>query len=80
MRGRIWQRVTEKTELDELKRAQPVISTKLLAGRTVVRVYSAASPGAGFDPVEPGLEDVYFSTMAGHYGGRGAQPVLEAAR
>lgn len=84
MRGRIWRRVLEKsnasTELDELKRAQPVISTKLLAGRTVVRVHSATSPGAGFDPVEPELEDVYFSTMAGFYRGRGEQPVLEAAR
>jgi ABC-type multidrug transport system ATPase subunit len=80
MRGRIWQRVIEKTELHELKRAQSVISTKLLAGRTVVRVHSATSPGAGFDLVEPELEDVYFSTMAGHYGGRGEQPVLEAAR
>ena len=80
MRGRIWRRVIEKTELHELKRAQSVISTKLLAGRTVVRVHSATSPGAGFDFVEPELEDVYFSTMAGHYGGRGEQPVLEAAR
>ena len=80
MRGRIWRRVIEKTELHELERAQSVISTKLLAGRTVVRVHSATSPGAGFDLVEPELEDVYFSTMAGHYGGRGEQPVLEAAR
>jgi ABC-2 type transport system ATP-binding protein len=84
MRGRIWQRVLDKTrdktELDELKRAQPVISTKLFAGRTVVRVHSATPPGAGFDPVEPNLEDVYFSTMAGHYGGRGEQPVPEPAR
>jgi len=72
--------VIEKTELHELERAHPVISTKLLAGRTVVRVYSATSPGAGFDLVEPDLEDVYFSTMAGHYGGRGDQPVLEAVR
>ena len=80
MRGRIWRRVIEKTELHELERAQSVISTKLLAGRTVVRVHSATSPGAGFDLVEPDLEDVYFSTMAGHYGGRGEQPVLEAAR
>jgi hypothetical protein len=30
----------------------------------VVRVHSAAPPGAGFDLVEPDLEDVYFSTMA----------------
>ena len=64
MRGRIWRRVIDRTELHELKRAQPVISTKLLAGRTVVRVHSATSPGAGFDLVEPELEDVYFSTIA----------------
>jgi ABC-type multidrug transport system ATPase subunit len=84
MRGRIWQRVLDKAnakaELEELKRAQPVISTKLLAGRTVVRVHSATPPGAGFDLVEPGLEDVYFSTMAGHSGGRGERAVPEAAR
>lgn len=80
MRGRIWQRVIEKTELHELKRALPVISTKLLAGRTVVRVHSATPPGTGFDLVEPDLEDVYFSTMAGHCGGHGEQPVLETVR
>jgi hypothetical protein len=80
MQGRIWRRVIQKTELPELERAQSVISTKLLAGRTVVHVHSATSPGPGFDPVEPDLEDVYFSTMAGHYGGRSEQPVSEAAR
>jgi len=80
MRGRIWRRVIAKTELPELERAQSVISTKLLAGRTVARVYSPASPGAGFDPVEPDLEDVYFSTMAGHYGRSGEQALLEVAR
>ena len=31
----------------------PVISTKLLAGRTIVHVYADASPGAEFEPVEP---------------------------
>jgi ABC-2 type transport system ATP-binding protein len=84
MRGRIWRRVLDKinakTELGELERAQPVISTKLLAGRTVVHVHSATAPGPGFETVEPDLEDVYFSTMAGHYGGRGEQPRLECAR
>jgi hypothetical protein len=48
-----------------------VISTKLLGGRTVVHIYSDTSPGAGFDTVEPDLEDVYFSTMSGHIGHRG---------
>ena len=67
MRGRVWRRVIDKTELPELERTQSVISTRLLAGRTVVRVYSATSPGAGFERVEPDLEDVYFSTMSGQY-------------
>ena len=50
---------------------QPVISA---AGRTVVRVYAEAPPGPGFEAAEPGLEDVYFSTMAGHVGRRRARP------
>jgi hypothetical protein len=34
----------------------------------VVHVYGDASPGAEFEPVEPGLEDVYFSVMGRHHG------------
>ena len=60
-------RIIQRTELPELERAHAVISTKLLAGRTVVHVHGVASPGAGFEPVEADLEDVYFSAMAGHY-------------
>ncbi len=44
-----------------------------------MRVYSDGTPGAGFDPAEPDLEDVYFSTMAGHIGRRRAQPELAVA-
>lgn len=80
MQGRIWQRVIRKMELSELERAHAVISTKLLAGRTVVRVHSATSPGAGFDPVEPDLEDVYFSTLAGHDASTGERAMLEGTR
>src|SRR5687767_5278496 len=69
MRGRIWRRVIEKSALAEVEREHAVISTKMLAGRTVVHVYGD-TPGAGFDAVEPDLEDVYFSTMAGHIGRR----------
>ncbi|MEA2563623.1 MAG: hypothetical protein QOH06_5127 [Acidobacteriota bacterium] len=65
LQGRIWRRVIEKSELPELEREHAVISTTLLAGRTVVHVNSAVSPGAGFNPVEADLKDVYFSTMAG---------------
>jgi ABC-type multidrug transport system ATPase subunit len=80
LQGRIWRRVIEKSELPELEREHAVISTKLLAGRTVVHVNSAVSPGAGFSPVEADLKDVYFSTMAGCHAHAGGQPVLEVAR
>src|SRR5918998_1748203 len=58
LRGRIWRRTVARAELEALERAHAVISTKLLSGRTVVRVYAQGSPGAGFESVEPGLEDV----------------------
>ncbi len=71
--GRIWRRVISKQELAALEREYAVISTKLLAGRTVVRVYSDTGPN-GFEAAEPDVEDVYFSTMAGHIGRRNKQP------
>ncbi len=78
LRGRIWRRVVAKEQLPELERAHQVVSTQLLAGRTVVHVYSESAPGSGFEPVEPDLEDVYFSTMAGYIGQRRDQPLPEA--
>jgi ABC-type multidrug transport system ATPase subunit len=63
LHGRIWRRVIARDALPALEREHAVISTKLLAGRTVVHVYGAASPGPGFEPVAPDLEDVYFSVM-----------------
>jgi ABC-2 type transport system ATP-binding protein len=80
LRGRIWRRVLSKAELPALEREHAVISTKLLAGRTVARVHSAAAPGPGFEPVEPDLEDVYFSAMAGRIGRRREQPEPAVAR
>ena len=73
LRGRIWRRVITEKELPALEHKYSVISTKLLAGKTIVHIYSDASPGEGFEPAEPDLKDVYFSTMAGHIGRRHPQ-------
>ena len=64
--GRIWRRFVEKAELASVQAQQRVISTRLVMGRTRVHVYSDGSPGAGFEPVEPDLEDAYFATIKGH--------------
>ena len=66
--GRIWRRVVDKGELASVEAKHSVISTKLLAGRTVV--YAEADPGDAFEPAVPDMEDVYFATMAGHVGRR----------
>ncbi|WP_309893776.1 ABC transporter ATP-binding protein [Archangium sp.] len=64
LRGRIWRTTLARAELERVKREHAVISTKLLAGRTVVHVHGEVSPRPGFEAVEPDLEDVYFSVMA----------------
>ena len=66
LRGRIWRRVVDRAELESVQASMPVISTRLQSGRTVVRAYAQSAPGAGFEPVEADLEDVYFSAVAGH--------------
>jgi ABC-type multidrug transport system ATPase subunit len=73
LRGRIWRRIVPRDQLPAVERDHPVISTRLLAGRTVVHVYGEARPGAEFETVEPSLGDVYFSVMAGHRGALAAQ-------
>src|SRR5688500_2150346 len=79
LRGRIWRRTVNRDELPTVERELPVIATKLLGGRTIVHVHAPASPGPGFEPVEPALEDVYFTVMAGHHGSRAGEPAAAAA-
>lgn len=65
LRGRIWRTLTDKHNLPALEQAHRVVSAKLLSGRTLVHVHSPERPGPGFEPVEPDLEDVYFSALTG---------------
>ena len=79
LNGRVWKRVVQKGELSGIERAHAVLSTKLVAGRPVVRVLNDTTPGEGFESVEPNLEDVYFSTLARQDTAR-SEPVLGGAR
>ncbi|MCC9168008.1 ABC transporter ATP-binding protein [Pontibacter harenae] len=67
LEGKIWRRVIEKNMLSSMERTYELVSTKLVSGRTMIHIYSQVNPGNGFELVEPDLEDVYFSTMAGYY-------------
>ena len=63
-RGRIWMKVVDRAELTQIREQYEVLSTRLLAGRTVVHILSERDPGNGFTSVDAGLQDVYFSTLA----------------
>ena len=63
--GRIWQRSAAKAELQDIEAHFRVISSKLIAGRPLVRVFSEQPPSDGFEPARPDLEDVFFSRIAG---------------
>ena len=75
--GRVWQKAIPRGELDAVKAAFPVISTRLLAGRTLVSVIGDSAPGQGFESAVATLEDVYFAAIAGRLAPAAA--ALEAA-
>lgn len=62
-RGRVWKRTIDRTEVEEYQQRYEIISTRLFAGNSVIHVLADQQP-EGFDPVEGGLEDVYFSTLS----------------
>jgi ABC-type multidrug transport system ATPase subunit len=62
LRGQIWKRFVDKADLPRIQSELNVISTRLFQGRPLIHVHAPSQP-PGFDPVEPDLEDVYFSTI-----------------
>jgi ABC-type multidrug transport system ATPase subunit len=72
---RIWRKVVGKQEGEALRSQVRLVSTRLQAGRTVVRAYGDTLPAAGFEPAVADLEDVYFCTIAGYL----AAPIARAA-
>jgi ABC-type multidrug transport system ATPase subunit len=63
MRGKTWRKVVDRDQLAAHEAEYNVISTRLVAGRRVLHVYSETRPHESFDPVEPDLEDVYFELL-----------------
>ncbi len=64
LNGKIWRKIIPKAEIKDYEQRYRIISTKLISGRPLIHVYSVDAPGEGFTPVEPGLEDVFFSRIA----------------
>jgi ABC-2 type transport system ATP-binding protein len=66
MRERVWSKLVPKSTLPEYQARYTVLSTRLIAGQPRIHVYSETLPEAGFAPVDPDLEDVYFQRLRLH--------------
>ena len=65
LNGKLWTQVVHPEEVAELRVRHTVLSTRLKAGATELRVLSDTQP-EGMQPATPELEDVYFSTLIAH--------------
>lgn len=61
--GKIWSKIIPKTDIAIYKNTFQIISTKLVAGETQIRVLSDHKPESGFEMIAPNLEDFYFATL-----------------
>ena len=62
--GKIWCQSMSKQQFAQREWKQPILSTKLVAGSPMVRIYSETDPGNGFQSAAPDLEDVFFSHLS----------------
>ena len=62
--GKIWKRFVEKHEMQSITDNYSVISTRMIAGKPLVHVYSDEQLSDGFINIEPDLEDVYFHQIS----------------
>lgn len=67
LQGKVWQKVIAKADMDDYLQqyGKRLISSKLVAGKPVIYVYSDADPADGFVAAEAGLEEVFFAKING---------------
>jgi len=70
--GKLWKCLVAPTEVAALRERLPIVSTRMIAGKTEIRVVGAERPDS-MTSAEPNLEDVYFATLAEH----GVNAVIE---
>ena len=63
-RGRVWTKTIDRRDYELHADHHEVLSSRLVAGRTVLHVLADQDPGDGFTPADATIEDVYFTTLA----------------
>ncbi len=63
LNGTIWSKTIDKKELQHYTENFIIISSQLNAGRLNIHIHAVTLPGNGFEAINPGLEDVYFTQL-----------------
>ncbi|MFK8060551.1 MAG: ABC transporter ATP-binding protein [Polaribacter sp.] len=64
--GKVYQKTVSKQALESYKQNYNVISEKLFLGKPIIHILSDKKPENGFNSINAGLEDVYFSQIFGN--------------
>jgi len=65
IRDRVWRKKVNKADVDAMKEKYEgrLLATRRLMGGVVISVLSDGEPEAGFERVDPNLEDAYFAHL-----------------
>ena len=63
IKGRVWERKVDKSELAKFQQEYQIISNKLVGGKPLIHAYSVSDLGNGFVQAEENLEDVFFAKL-----------------
>ncbi len=66
LEGRLWSKVVATELVASLRKSLPVVSTRMVAGRTEIRVVAESQPEGDMTQATATLEDVYFATLLQH--------------
>ncbi|MGZ3807946.1 MAG: ABC transporter ATP-binding protein [Bacteriovorax sp.] len=61
LRGKVWQKIFDRSDVENCLPKYKVISSRLTHGKVMLRVYGEMLPDTGFTAAPPDLEDVYFA-------------------
>ncbi len=63
IRGKVWERKVNKSELPQFQNDYKIISNKLVGGKPLIHAFSDVELGNGFVKAEENLEDVFFAKL-----------------
>ena len=63
IKGKVWERKVNKSELPQYQNEYKIISSKLVGGKPLIHAFSESDLGHGFVKAEENLEDVFFAKL-----------------